>query len=170
MKWRTGKGFREEEEAKLEEEMKRDELDEDERMGNDNGVDEDNEEMVEEVPELADVNERKEIKIDVKDSKEEKGKEEEEFVDVGKDGKQKKACKRADWSGTTHYALRNCEEHKREAEEWKAANEEKRKELLRKNGTKWSILLEIPHFDPIDDVPIDIMHNLFQGELQISCY
>lgn len=165
MRWRTGKGFREEEEAQLEAEENKDEMDEDEKMGNDNGVAQENEEMIAADRDL-------DIVEDMKESKEQKepaNEDEEEYVDVDRNGKprKKKACKRADWSGTQEFDMRTYNVHIRNALAWKAANNEQRKDLLRENGTKWSILLEIPDFDPIRDVPIDVMHNLFQGELTV---
>ena len=62
------------------------------------------------------------------------------------------------------WVRRTCDEHREEAQVWRqAANKARRKELEDKNGTRWSVLLDLPYFDPIRHVAIDVMHNLLLG-------
>ena len=59
---------------------------------------------------------------------------------------------------------RTCSEHRQQAQEWlQTRTESARKEKERQNGTRWSVLLDLPYFDPIRHVGIDIMHNLLLG-------
>ncbi|OBZ80959.1 hypothetical protein A0J61_10992, partial [Choanephora cucurbitarum] len=63
-----------------------------------------------------------------------------------------------------NWIRRTCEEHKEYAKEWlKTSSEAERKRKEKENGTHWSVLLDLPYFDPIRYVGIDIMHNLLLG-------
>ena len=59
---------------------------------------------------------------------------------------------------------RTCEEYREYAKKWlKTSSEAERKRKEKENGTRWSVLLDLPYFDPIHHVDIDIMHNLLLG-------
>ncbi|KAJ3566227.1 hypothetical protein NP233_g7126 [Leucocoprinus birnbaumii] len=57
-----------------------------------------------------------------------------------------------------------CARHCAAALQWKnAVSRDKRQELLRKNGARWSELLRLPYWDPTVYVAIDTMHCFFLG-------
>ncbi|KAJ3531481.1 hypothetical protein NMY22_g8139 [Coprinellus aureogranulatus] len=62
------------------------------------------------------------------------------------------------WNPKTGQEMRNA------AEEWRdAPTEAKRKELYKRNGVRWSELLRLDYWDPVQNTVVDGMHNLFLG-------
>jgi hypothetical protein len=52
----------------------------------------------------------------------------------------------------------------RAAKEWRdAKTKTERKGLYKTNGVRWSVLLELPYWDPTKSIVVDSMHNLFLG-------
>ena len=57
-----------------------------------------------------------------------------------------------------------CQEHRRFAKEWlDATSKSKRKAFYKKHGVRWSELLRLSYWDPVNWVVVDGMHNLFLG-------
>ena len=57
-----------------------------------------------------------------------------------------------------------CQEHRQFAKEWlDATSKSKRKALYKKHGVRWSELLRLSYWDPVNWVVVDGMHNLFLG-------
>ncbi|KAJ3525025.1 hypothetical protein NMY22_g10750 [Coprinellus aureogranulatus] len=55
-------------------------------------------------------------------------------------------------------------EFREAAEEWRnASSKENRKKLYKKNGVRWSELLRLDYWDPVQNTVIDGMHNLLLG-------
>ena len=52
---------------------------------------------------------------------------------------------------------------------WLEADSEKRERLFKENGIRWSELLELPYWDPVNFLVIDSMHNLYLGLFQRHC-
>lgn len=59
---------------------------------------------------------------------------------------------------------KTCEEHRKFAKEWlEATSKTRRKALFKKHGVRWSELLRLCYWDPVNWVVVDGMHNLFLG-------
>ncbi|KAA1466540.1 hypothetical protein DENSPDRAFT_768593, partial [Dentipellis sp. KUC8613] len=68
------------------------------------------------------------------------------------------------------WGRRSSVEHKMHALKWRDAQTEKeREEITAKFGVRWSELLRLPYWDPIEFVTVDTMHGLFLGNLQHHC-
>ncbi|RDX44048.1 hypothetical protein OH76DRAFT_1360242, partial [Lentinus brumalis] len=68
------------------------------------------------------------------------------------------------------WPTRTCKEHVELARRWRDAKTEKeRQDLFEKHGVRWSVLLELPYWDPTRFAVVDAMHNLFLGELRHHC-
>lgn len=62
---------------------------------------------------------------------------------------------------------RTNEEHRKAAERWKNADSlEEQDELFQENGVRWTPLLLLPYWNPIECTILDVMHNQFLGNLQ----
>ena len=62
------------------------------------------------------------------------------------------------------WPTRSKQEHMQQCEEIERATTKTEKELLeRAYGVRYSVLLELPYFDPFSMTVIDPMHNLFLG-------
>ncbi|CDO75322.1 hypothetical protein BN946_scf184517.g5 [Trametes cinnabarina] len=65
---------------------------------------------------------------------------------------------------------RSWTEHLSRAEEWKSAPSEKAQaNLVKAHGIRWSELLRLPYWDPTRYAVLDVMHNLFLGEILHHC-
>ena len=63
-----------------------------------------------------------------------------------------------------NWIKRTCEEHRAQAKIWRMAPiKARRGDLEKENGTRWSVLLKLPYFNPIRHVGVDVMHNLLLG-------
>jgi len=63
---------------------------------------------------------------------------------------------------TSSWVPRNCEEHRKHAAAWRdASTHEKRNEVFKEYGAKWSELLRLPYWDPTQFVIIDSMHAFY---------
>jgi hypothetical protein len=63
---------------------------------------------------------------------------------------------------TSTWVPRNCEDHRRYAAAWKnAPTHEKRHDVFKEYGAKWSELLRLPYWDPTRFVIIDSMHAFY---------
>ncbi|KAI0713024.1 hypothetical protein C8T65DRAFT_530078, partial [Cerioporus squamosus] len=68
------------------------------------------------------------------------------------------------WGGRT------CEEHRAAAEAWKNLPSVSRREAaFKQNSTRWSVLLDLPYWDPIRFTVIDSMHGHYLGLLKHHC-
>ena len=47
-----------------------------------------------------------------------------------------------------------------------ALNKAERQQIYQEHGVRWSVLWDLPYFDPTRSVIVDGMHNLFQGVVQ----
>ena len=62
------------------------------------------------------------------------------------------------------------QQHVRIAESWRdAATEADRNNTFSTHGVRWSELLRLPYWDPTRFAVLDVMHNLFLGELLHHC-
>jgi len=61
------------------------------------------------------------------------------------------------------WPIRTCKQHRDAAFEWLQASPERRKELAKLTGVRFSELDRLPYLDPIRQIVIDIMHGLFLG-------
>lgn len=65
---------------------------------------------------------------------------------------------------------RSRKDHENIARRWRDARTEKeRDEIFEKHGLRWSVLLDLPYWDPTRFAVVDAMHNLFLGELRHHC-
>lgn len=65
---------------------------------------------------------------------------------------------------------RKAEDHRQSAEQWKAAtNAKDRKALKDHNGVYWTPLVRLTYWDPVYDLVIDTMHNLYIGVAAHHC-
>ncbi|OBZ81209.1 hypothetical protein A0J61_10742, partial [Choanephora cucurbitarum] len=65
---------------------------------------------------------------------------------------------------TDNWVKRSRVEHRQYAAEWlNTKTDSERNQKDRENGTRWSVLLDLPYFDPIRHVGVDTMHNLLLG-------
>ncbi|KZT02118.1 uncharacterized protein LAESUDRAFT_601594, partial [Laetiporus sulphureus 93-53] len=65
---------------------------------------------------------------------------------------------------------RDAMEHRRRAEQWKAAETpEARAQLFKAHGVRWSELLRLPYWDSITFTVVDTMHNQYLGLLKTHC-
>ncbi|PSR72259.1 hypothetical protein PHLCEN_2v11851 [Hermanssonia centrifuga] len=65
---------------------------------------------------------------------------------------------------------RNIEEHRRAAEAWRdAPSTQERERLFKENGIRWTELLRLPYWDPLQFAAIDSMHNHYLGLLENHC-
>lgn len=63
---------------------------------------------------------------------------------------------------TSTWVPRNCDDHRRHAAAWRdAPTHEKRNEVFKAYGAKWSELLRLPYWDPTWFVIIDSMHAFY---------
>ncbi|PIL32244.1 hypothetical protein GSI_05489 [Ganoderma sinense ZZ0214-1] len=68
------------------------------------------------------------------------------------------------------WPLRDCEDHKLSAKAWKEMPSARaREEAFKQNSIRWSELLELPYWDPIQYTVIDSMHNHYLGLLKHHC-
>jgi hypothetical protein len=68
------------------------------------------------------------------------------------------------------FTPRTVEEHRKMASDWLAAgSEEEKVTLFRKNGVRWSQLLRLPYWDPVQNTVIDSMHGFYLRILQHHC-
>ncbi|RPD56986.1 hypothetical protein L226DRAFT_443645, partial [Lentinus tigrinus ALCF2SS1-7] len=68
------------------------------------------------------------------------------------------------------WGTRTCEDHREAAEAWKdMPSVAQRKSAFKLNSTRWSALLDLPYWDPIQFTVIDSMHNHYLGLLQDHC-
>jgi hypothetical protein len=66
-----------------------------------------------------------------------------------------------------NWKRRMCKEHRAAAEEWKnAETKSERDKVFRRHGVRWSELLRLPYWDPVQFIIINGMHNLFLGVVQ----
>lgn len=66
--------------------------------------------------------------------------------------------------------LRSSAEHRRDAQKWKDAKSNEEQDALTKQlGVRWSILLELEYWLPIEYSVLDAMHNLLLGDFQHHC-
>ena len=71
---------------------------------------------------------------------------------------------------TTKWPLRSCEEHKAAAAEWRdKPTDAQRDAAFQTNSIRWSELLALPYWDPIQYTVIDSMHNHYLGLIQRHC-
>ncbi|KAJ8514310.1 hypothetical protein ONZ45_g8127 [Pleurotus djamor] len=71
---------------------------------------------------------------------------------------------------TSTWKARNFTEHLDVATQWRDANSTaERERLTQSTGIRWSELLRLPYWDPIQFTVIDTMHNLFLGLYQSHC-
>ncbi|KAL7279763.1 hypothetical protein ACG7TL_006170 [Trametes sanguinea] len=65
---------------------------------------------------------------------------------------------------------RSWQEHLDIAHQWKdASSSAARKEIFDEHGIRWSELLRLPYWDPTRYAVLDVMHNLFLGEIMHHC-
>ena len=65
---------------------------------------------------------------------------------------------------------RTNKEHRRFAQAWKdAPTQSQRKKIFDEGGVRWSELLRLPYWKPINSTPIDTMHCLFLGVFRRHC-
>ncbi len=70
----------------------------------------------------------------------------------------------------TKWGERTCEGHRAAAEAWRDLPSVSRREAaFKENSTRWSVLLELPYWDPIRFTVIDSMHNHYLGLLKRHC-
>jgi hypothetical protein len=63
---------------------------------------------------------------------------------------------------TSTWVPRNCDDHRRYAAAWRdAPTHEKRNDVFKAYGAKWSELLRLPYWDPTRFVIIDSMHAFY---------
>lgn len=60
-------------------------------------------------------------------------------------------------------------EHVELAEAWRRGDKAERKKAFEDHGVRWSELLRLPYWDPTRFAVLDVMHNLFLGELRHHC-
>lgn len=58
------------------------------------------------------------------------------------------------------------EEHHRRANQWLGASKTRRDKLEKENGIRWSALLELPYWNPVECAVLDLMHNGFLGNFR----
>lgn len=58
------------------------------------------------------------------------------------------------------------ETHHQQANQWLGASKTERDDLEQENGIRWSVLLELPYWDPIECAVLDLMHNGFLGNFR----
>ena len=71
-----------------------------------------------------------------------------------------------DYSGFKHeeWELRTLSDHRKSAQKHQTANTiAEQKTIERESGCRYSVLLELPYFDPIRMCIVDPMHNLLLG-------
>lgn len=81
-------------------------------------------------------------------------------------------CKESDLNNLdeSSFILRTMEEHRKLAAEWLAAqSQEERDALYKTNGVRWSPLLRLVYWDPIQNTVIDPMHGFYLRILQRHC-
>lgn len=61
---------------------------------------------------------------------------------------------------------RDLETHRRAAEEWKAASILEKHRITEEYGLRWSPLLRLPYWNPLQCTVLDVMHNKYLGNLQ----
>lgn len=67
----------------------------------------------------------------------------------------------------TTWPPRTTEDHIAKALQWKEAkSQEERDELAKANGARYSVLLQLPYWDPLQYTTIDSMHNHYLGLIQ----
>ncbi|KAH9911732.1 uncharacterized protein BXZ73DRAFT_15955, partial [Epithele typhae] len=66
-----------------------------------------------------------------------------------------------------NWTMRSLIEHRNDAQAWrdKTSNHQRQK-AFKENSVRWSVLLELPYWDPIRYTVIDSMHNHYLGLLQ----
>ncbi|KAI0689979.1 hypothetical protein C8T65DRAFT_518639, partial [Cerioporus squamosus] len=65
---------------------------------------------------------------------------------------------------------RSCEEHRAAAAAWKdKPSVAQRKDAFKENSIRWSALLDLPYWDPVQFTVIDSMHNHYLGLLKHHC-
>ena len=65
------------------------------------------------------------------------------------------------------WRLRHVDDLRAAAIAWRdAPNKAERQRIYQEHGVRWSVLWELPYFDPTRSVVVDGMHNLFQGLVQ----
>jgi hypothetical protein len=65
---------------------------------------------------------------------------------------------------TEAWKLKTGEDFRKAAVEWRtASSKSKQKDLYKRNGVRWSELLRLDYWDPLQNTVIDGMHNLFLG-------
>ncbi|KIY61946.1 hypothetical protein CYLTODRAFT_336377, partial [Cylindrobasidium torrendii FP15055 ss-10] len=68
------------------------------------------------------------------------------------------------------WRLRNVDEMRSAAHEWRdASNERRRKEIYNRTGVRWSSLWLLPYWDPTRMLVIDSMHCLLEGLVKFHC-
>lgn len=58
------------------------------------------------------------------------------------------------------------ETHRRRADEWLGASKTRRESLEREHGIRWSALLDLPYWNPIECAVLDLMHNGYLGNFR----
>ncbi|OSC96548.1 hypothetical protein PYCCODRAFT_1378951 [Trametes coccinea BRFM310] len=65
---------------------------------------------------------------------------------------------------------RTAQTHRQFAERWQnAASVDEREKIFAASGVRWSELLRLPYWDPINFTVVDSMHNLYLGLLKTHC-
>ena len=59
-----------------------------------------------------------------------------------------------------------CSEHRRLAEEWKSLDSKARSSHFRKHGLRWSELLRLPYWDPVEYTLVEFSHNLLSNNAE----
>ncbi|KAJ3979398.1 hypothetical protein F5890DRAFT_1374771, partial [Lentinula detonsa] len=68
------------------------------------------------------------------------------------------------------FQLRTNEEHREMAKAWLAEpNEDARQDMFEQTGVRWSELLRLEYWDPIQNTVIDPMHGFYLGIFQRHC-
>ncbi|KAF6745571.1 hypothetical protein DFP72DRAFT_824306 [Ephemerocybe angulata] len=64
---------------------------------------------------------------------------------------------------------RHVEEHRYWAELWQLSDLPTRQKIFEDHGIRYTPLLRLPYFNPVEHVVVDTMHNLYLGLLQRHC-
>ncbi|RDB23075.1 hypothetical protein Hypma_009877 [Hypsizygus marmoreus] len=76
----------------------------------------------------------------------------------------------ADNFNSEQWPRRGWAEHVHAARQWRdASSQSQRDKIFERHGLRWSVLLNLPYWDPTRFTVIDSMHNLFLGEFQHHC-
>ncbi|KAF6755596.1 hypothetical protein DFP72DRAFT_811306, partial [Ephemerocybe angulata] len=67
------------------------------------------------------------------------------------------------------WPVRDCNEHRYWAELWEISDANTRQTIFEDHGIRYTPLLRLPYFDPVQHIVVDSMHNLYLGLLQRHC-